>query len=371
MRAPAPSEPNSTFPTYQVPQVSAMRGSAPPVQVARAAGGVRAEPLNGAHGVVVAVPTGDGLASSVISGSSCRTSLKSPGNSNLKMQSVTDYCLLNTVTVPNKQRKDRATLTHNNSSKLDDKAANSIHDEPPHYNDKMYTLERMIKLSQRTRQLEREGYILPMLRLCGGGESSLSTGTAGWGTPPSQQATNNNGNSSVLKITLYDSKHFLCLIQEQILVVGVQQILPILITLERRTGTTPIVLKIRTKVQHHKMVNDKANYRDFVMLNIFFTANKSNPNGPPTGQQTATSQSSSGWGQPGGKPPGGASTSTATPTSNTQSNSTQQLASSNSTKQQLEQLTNMREAIFSQDGWGGVSFFLSLFFIIVLMFNVY
>lgn len=193
MRAPAPSEPNSTFPTYQVPQVSAMRGSAPPVQVARAAaGGVRAEPpLNDAHHVII--PDVDGFVSSVISGSSCRTSLKSPGNSNLKMQSVTDYCLLNTVTVPNKQRKDRSTLTYNNSSKMiDDKAANSIH-EPPHYNDKSYTLERMIKLSQRTRRLEREGYILPMLRLCGGGESSLSTGTTGWGTPPSQQASNNNG----------------------------------------------------------------------------------------------------------------------------------------------------------------------------------
>lgn len=235
MRAPAPSEPNSTFPTYQVPQVSAMRGSAPPVQVARVARGDRAEPPGNAQRVAVTVPTGDGIASSVIYGSSCRTSLKSPGNSNLKMQSVTDNCLLNTVTVPNKQRKDRATVTHNNSSKLDckfgalligqdipnqksddleevdlnankmnltctdandDNTASSIHKcEMPHYNnnDETYTLERLIKLSQRTRRLEREGYALPMLRLCGGGESSLSTGTTGWGTPPSQQATNNNG----------------------------------------------------------------------------------------------------------------------------------------------------------------------------------
>lgn len=196
MRAPAPSEPYSTFPTYQVPQVSAMRGSAPPVQVARADGGYRAEPLDGAHHVAVAIPTGDDFVSSVISGSSCRTSLKSPGNSNLKMQSVTDNCLLNTVTVPNKQRKDRATVTHNNnSSKLDDKTdTTSIHDEPPHYNDEpYYTLERLIKLSQRTRHLERNGYYLPIMRLFGGGESSLSTGTTGWGTPPSQQTSNNNG----------------------------------------------------------------------------------------------------------------------------------------------------------------------------------
>lgn len=214
MRAPAPSEPNSTFPTYQVPQVSAMRGSAPPVQVARVARGDRAEPPGGAQCVAIVASTDDGFASSVIYGSSCRTSLKSPGNSNFKMQSVTDNCLLNTVTVPNKQRKDRATVTHNNSSKLDckfgalligqdipnqksddedDKISSSIHKQMPHYNEQTYTLERLIKLNQRTRRLEQEGHVLPMLRLCGGGESSLSTGTSGWGTPPSQQANNNNG----------------------------------------------------------------------------------------------------------------------------------------------------------------------------------
>lgn len=31
------------------------------------------------------------------------------------------------------------------------------------------------------------------LRLRGGGESSLSTGTSGWGSPPSQQGNNSNG----------------------------------------------------------------------------------------------------------------------------------------------------------------------------------
>lgn len=54
-----------------------------------------------------------------------------------------------------------------------------------------YSLDRLIALSQRTRQLERQGYSLP-LRLRGGGESSISTGTTGWGSPPSQQASNNN-----------------------------------------------------------------------------------------------------------------------------------------------------------------------------------
>lgn len=59
MRVPTPSEPNlSTFPTYQVPQVSAMRGRAPPVQVARTPWRVRADS-----------PSVRSL--SVISGSSC------------------------------------------------------------------------------------------------------------------------------------------------------------------------------------------------------------------------------------------------------------------------------------------------------------
>lgn len=238
MRAPALSEPNTTFPTYQVPQVSAMRGSAPPVQVARVARGMGAEPPGTARRAAV----DDGHASSVINGSSCRTSLKSPGNYNLKMQSVTDYCLLNTVTVPNKQRKDRATVTHNNSSKLDckfgalligqdipnqksddledvDLNANKMNltctdandDSNNNHNnidtsihrDDTYTLERLIELSQWTRRLEREGHALPMLRLCGGGESSLSTGTTGWGTPPSQQASNNNGRSKRHRTQLF------------------------------------------------------------------------------------------------------------------------------------------------------------------------
>lgn len=99
------------------------------------------------------------------------------------------------------------------------------------------------------------------------------------------------------------------------------------------------------------------------MICFPFTANKSNSNGPSAGQQQSatSSQSNTGWGQPGGaKPQTGGSPSTGTVTSgtaaNTQQGSTgQQGTSTTSTKQQLEQLNNMREAIFSQDGWGGVS----------------
>lgn len=204
MRAPVPSEPNSTFPTYQVPEVSAMRGSASPVQVARGPRGGRADPPEGFRRV-------QSDATSVINGSSCHN-----GNSNYKMQSVTDICLLNSVTVPNKQRNGRYLVTNNNSSKLEYKFGADLlsgHDIPIKKSDDdlertddsilcarndcdysgAYTLQRLIEMGERTRRLQRQGVTLPRMRLCGGGESSLSTGTSGWGTPPSQQASNNNG----------------------------------------------------------------------------------------------------------------------------------------------------------------------------------
>lgn len=210
MRVPCPSEPNFIFPTYQVPQVSAMRGRAPPVQVARAAWGGRADPPS--------TPCASGAISVISSGSSC-----SKGNSNLRMQSVTENCLLNSVTVPKIQRNDQLVghNNNNNSDKLECKfGALLLGQDIPNQksdalelkqdlkselnlmnttitttqyldNENHYTLDRLIKLSQRTRDLERQGYCLP-LRLRGGGESSISTGTTGWGTPPSQQASNNN-----------------------------------------------------------------------------------------------------------------------------------------------------------------------------------
>lgn len=204
MRVPCPSEPNFTFPTYQVPQVSAMRGRAPSVQVARAAWGGRADPPS--------PPCASGAISVISSGSSCPQ-----GNSNLRMQSVTENCLLNSVTVPKIQRNDQLVGHNNNSDKLaykfgalllgqdipnqksdalelknDLKIELNLNNSTQYLdNENNYSFERLIKLSQRTRDLERQGYSLP-LRLRGGGESSISTGTTGWGTPPSQQASNNN-----------------------------------------------------------------------------------------------------------------------------------------------------------------------------------
>lgn len=40
---------------------------------------------------------------------------------------------------------------------------------------------------------EDENNFLPLLRLKGGGESSLSNGTSAWGTPTSQPSNSSNG----------------------------------------------------------------------------------------------------------------------------------------------------------------------------------
>lgn len=228
MRAPTPSEPKSTFPTYQVPQVSAMRGSAPPVQVARAAWGDRADPPS--------QPCVFRDASSVINGSSC----PSQGNSNIRMQSVTENCLLNSVTVPKIQRNDHIMVAHNNSDKLVSKfgalplgrdipnqksddlevldlnalknltAKNDISRCDNNDDEFNYCRQRLQYYSHNIDHIQNGQGFLQIhttpnqelkdeilifsspLRLRGGGESSLSTGTSGWGTPPSQQASNNN-----------------------------------------------------------------------------------------------------------------------------------------------------------------------------------
>ncbi|CAG9864079.1 unnamed protein product [Phyllotreta striolata] len=286
MRAPAPSEPKSIFPTYQVPQMlSAIRGSAPPVQVAGTAWGGRADPPSSTPGA------GDGV-SSVISGSSCR----SIGNSNLRMQSVTENCLLNSVTVPNMQRNDRSTVAHNNSFKLGSSKFGALlpgRDIPNQKSDDLELhddLNVLITAKYDTKNCdnndEKDHGVLLLepasqndcdlrelsspLRLRGGGESSLSTGTSGWGTPPSQQSGNNN-------------------------------------------------------------------------------ANKTNGQQPPTSQPNNT-----GWGQPGSKPVNNnAMPPSSQPPSSSTNSQNNNNGPSNNTKQQLEQLNNMREAIFSQDGWGG------------------
>lgn len=226
MRAPIPSEPVTTFPTYQVPLQSAMRGSASPVQVqARAAWVDRADLLSSSRCVC-------DDASSVIIGSSCY----SVSNSNIKMQSVTENCLLNSVTVPKIQRiTDHDMVAHNNSSKLDIKfgALPPGRDIPNQKADDLELLYddfnalKILSTSTSTEFItncdnnDNKDYdmchfnrlnflrsfdtsydddvydsnngIVPPLRLRGGGESSLSTGTSGWGSPSSQQTSNNNG----------------------------------------------------------------------------------------------------------------------------------------------------------------------------------
>ncbi|XP_018330621.1 protein Gawky isoform X2 [Agrilus planipennis] len=368
MRDPAPSEPNSTFPTYQVPQeASAMRGRASPVQVARVSWGGRADLPSAAP----RVPQ-PGAPSSVISGSSGCPHVKI-GNSyyysNFRMQSVTENCLLinNSVTVPKIQRNDRSSVTHNNNNynvnnndnvgdrdklgckfgalellgqdipnqksddlendltvelnltqdntTINDNANTITKDSPPSEEphssltaietasvhsrdndncDNYYNLDRLIQLSKRTRILERQGFKLA-LGLYGGGESSLSAGTSGWGTPPQQASSNNSNNSS-------------------------------------GWGTA-----------------NAANPNQ--------TANKSNSNMQQNGQQPPPSSqpNQSAWGQPGGnKPPNGPPVSTtANIAPTTTNNNVNNTTSTNTTKQQLEQLNNMREAIFSHDGWGG------------------
>lgn len=65
-------------------------------------------------------------------------------------------------------------------------------------NNKYYTLDQLI--AQQLLADHRERHIFKItsrrLRLCGGGESSLNTGTTGWGSPPAANSNNNNGNNS-------------------------------------------------------------------------------------------------------------------------------------------------------------------------------
>ncbi|XP_066140474.1 protein Gawky isoform X2 [Euwallacea fornicatus] len=346
MRAPTPSEPKSNiFPTYQVPQESAMRGSAPlPVQdeIAWAHRGGRADPPNRPNGV--RPQSRELAASSVIFGSGRGPEAPAP---NLKLQSVTDNCLLNSVTVPKIQRNDRYTVAHNNltnnnnvaSDKLDDSRKfgalplgrdipnqksddlevldalenlnlTTLHCDSNDKNDdatdaEEYLCHKQIKLRTTFDDDNLQGYSVP-LRLRGGGESSLSTGTSGWGTPPSQQGNNNNVNNTSGWGTANASN-------------------------QNAAGT--------------QQWNNNANRSPASSQS---DANKTNAGGqqPPASQSNST-----GWGQPGSKPPTGSNAPPAAPPS--ASNSVPVNAPTNTTKQQLEQLNNMREAIFSTDGWGG------------------
>ncbi|XP_045477567.1 protein Gawky isoform X3 [Harmonia axyridis] len=322
MRAPALSEPKSTFPTYKVPQLSAMRGRAPPVQVARAAWGVRANPPSPPF---VTYTLGD---LSVIPGSSC---CPSEGcNSNIRMQSVTDNCLLNSVTVPKIQRIDLNMVAHNNSSKLDDKFGAFGQDIPNQKSDDLeeFDLYNLMKdLSEscdnndnscnglldemRTNDFGSLIYSSP-LRLRGGGESS---GTSSWGSSNTQPAGNNNAGNSSGWGTANPAN-------------------------QSNAGSQ----QWNANSNRPPASNQGPTSQD---------GNKTNSNITSGGQQPPTSQSNnSGWGQPGAKSQSTNNVPSASVANNTSQLNT--LATTNSTtKQQLEQLSNMREAIFSQDGWGG------------------
>ncbi|XP_044759265.1 protein Gawky isoform X3 [Coccinella septempunctata] len=332
MRAPALSEPKSTFPTYKVPQLSAMRGRAPPVQVARAAWGVRANPPSPPF---VAYPLGD---LSVIPGSSCCPSVGC--NSNIRMQSVTENCLLNSVTVPKIQRIDLKLVAHNNSSKLDDKFGAFGQDIPNQKSDDLEVfdlynlmkdlnescdnndnscnalpddLQRSDALFHRTNDFGSLIYSSP-LRLRGGGESS---GTSSWGSANTQPAGNNNANNSSGWGTANPAN-------------------------QNNAGTQ----QWNTNSNRPPASNQGPTSQD---------ANKTNSNITAGGPQPPTSQSNNtGWGQPGSKSQNANNLPTASVANNPSQHNSNPMATTNSTtKQQLEQLSNMREAIFSQDGWGG------------------
>lgn len=100
-------------------------------------------------------------------------------------------------------------------------------------------------------------------------------------------------------------------------------------------------------------------YINFVFTVVFyidfcfgFKANKTNGQQPPTSQPNNT-----GWGQPGSKPVNNNAIPPTNQPPSTVANPPNNNVTSNNTKQQLEQLNSMREAIFSQDGWGGVCIF--------------
>ncbi|XP_050301424.1 protein Gawky isoform X2 [Anthonomus grandis grandis] len=407
MRAPTLSEPKSNliiFPTYQVPQESAMRGSAPhhePVQqqqqdeeiiIARASRGGRADPpsrpqIGGGRPLTITVGKHAAAAAtlSVISGSgrgpAVATYRREASAPNLKLQSVTDNCLLNSVTVPKIQRNDRDTVAHNNYLTNNDLSNNNVdrdkvvvdryddvddgddkiddvsskfgalppgRDIPNQKSDDLEVLDALENFRstalhcdnndkddylKRTEQhgdydLCHKQMILrtiydetmqglsPPLRLRGGGESSLSTGTSGWGTPPSQQANNNNMNNTTGWGTANPNQ-------------------------PNGAGS--------------QQWNNNANRPPGSSQN---DANKTNAGGqqPPTSQ----SNSAGGWGQPGAKPPQGTNqgapsgaAAAAPPANNNAQNNPQNANNTNTTKQQLEQLNNMREAIYSTEGWGG------------------
>ncbi|XP_022916638.1 protein Gawky [Onthophagus taurus] len=437
MRVPTPSEPkNYTFPTFQVPQLSAMRGRAPLVQqkhqqqqeyeegapppiekltlmkmaappstphwqrqaASGAQRGGRADPPPPAPSHVIhSVIAGSGRSGENGLNPPLRgkTDLRCDPTNNVRtMQSVTENCLLNSVTVPNKcnknniiinnskdnnddiivivnewgyddERKKQQQQRNNDKSNLAIKCIGALNhhfssqDIPYEKSDDLlekyydnddddfeptitatstdlptinnayfgnsFYRQRDITTTTNTfstsKLIYEDNYdysraYAPPLRLRGGGESSISAGTTGWGTPPSQQASNNNGNTSGWGTANSTNQNN----------AGTQQ-------WNTNSNRPP--------------TSGPGNSQD---------SNKQNSNLPQNGQQPPTTQSNNGWGQPSKPQPGGsvpnAVATVNNPSANANSNNAQG-QQSNSTKQQLEQLTNMREAIFSHDGWGG------------------
>lgn len=341
MRASHFSEPKSTFPTYKVPQSSAMRcSSAPRVQASWAAGQGGADLL----GKPAATFFHELADQSVINGSSCDQKPLGQGrNSNTRMQSVTANCLLNSVTVPKIQRIGRSLVNNNNSYKLDNSKFGALpfngQDIPNKKSDDLEVLDLYhtckIHLSNYNddfdipaisvaknscrhhiiNQLPTDNHFSAPLRLRGGGESSLSTGTAGWGAPSSQQTNSNSAN-------------------------GTGGWGPANPTNQNNTGTQQW-----SNAGRAPNANQGPGSQD---------ANKTNSNMNSNGQPTPTSQSNNtGWGQPGNKNQPPSNNIPPTSQNNVTNQNNGQIPTTNSTKQQLEQLSNLREAIFSQDGWGG------------------
>lgn len=114
-------------------------------------------------------------------------------NDQIRKDSVKDKSCYNNKTTSEEESKTTTTTTNNkNTSSLVDKPTASHH-----HKRQLTQIDEMIECQHREkalmRQFEASGR---RLRLCGGGEGSLS-GASGWGSPPSNTSSNNSNNSNV------------------------------------------------------------------------------------------------------------------------------------------------------------------------------
>ncbi|XP_044734259.1 protein Gawky isoform X2 [Chrysoperla carnea] len=196
------------------------------------------------------------------------------------------------------------------------------------HHDQYYTFSQLIEQQNEAQTREKQWIRLHgngrRLRLCGGGESSLNTGTSGWGTPPATNSNNNNANNSTGWGSTPAAQN-----------PNNQNNWNNNSTRNNTTGPGQGPPNSQDSSNTNKTGNSNAN-----------PSQNANPNQPPT-SNTAGNQ---GWNQNNAN-----KTSTnAGPNPTGPSNPTNTVApTTTSTKQQLEQLNSMREALFSQDGWGG------------------